>query len=392
MTLKPKRKILKVSVLAPDLAGGGTTRVFLVARVFQKLNYQVKILGCQFGEQIYPEPPADIPVYSIPGLNYPQMLDSSHKMLDEIDGDLVCAIKPRPTSFGIALLNKLIKQKPVLLDIDDWEMSWEGGDAWKYRPSFRQLGRDILKTEGELRKPNHRFYLQKMEKLVKFANAITVDTKFLQNRFGGTYLPNGKDTSLFDPAQYNAEVSRARYGLSEYRVLMFPGTARPHKGLEDVLQALDILNQPDFRLVIVGGRKPDNYEDQLMEQWGRWIIKLPRFPLDAMPEVVAAAHLIVVPQRDTPIAVAQCPLKLSDGMAMAKPILSTKVGDIPEMLGDTGYLVDSHSPEKIAEQIQWIFEHLNEANERGMRARKRCIEYYSLEAMSAILSEAIAGL
>ncbi len=79
-------------------------------------------------------------------------------------------------------------------------------------------------------------------------------------------------------------------------------------------------------------------------------------------------------------------------MAMAKPILSTKVGDIPEMLGDTGYLVDSHSPEQIAEQIQWIFEHLNEANERGMRARKRCIEYYSLEAMSTILSEAIAGL
>ena len=40
------------------------------------------------------------------------------------------------------------------------------------------------------------------------------------------------------------------------------------------------------------------------------------------------------------IARAQFPLKLTDGMAMAKPVLSTRVGDILEILSDTGYIVD----------------------------------------------------
>jgi glycosyltransferase involved in cell wall biosynthesis len=108
-----------------------------------------------------------------------------------------------------------------------------------------------------------------------------------------------------------------------------------------------------------------------------------------MPEIVAAAHLIVVPQQDTPATKAQFPLKLTDGMAMAKPILATKVGDIPDILGDTGYLVDPNSPEQLADKIKWIFEHLEEANYKGKLARERCVKYYSIESMSEILNQVL---
>ena len=111
-----------------------------------------------------------------------------------------------------------------------------------------------------------------------------------------------------------------------------------------------------------------------------------------MPHVLAAAHIIVVPQRDTLTARAQFPLKLSDGMAMAKPVLSTIVGDIPEILGETGYLVKPSCPEQIAEQIQLIFENLELANERGQRARDRCVEKYSIEAMASSLESVISQL
>lgn len=224
------------------------------------------------------------------------------------------------------------------------------------------------------------------------ADAVTADTEFLLNRFGGTYIPNGKDTDLFDPQKYDPQVSRQRYGLAEYRVLMFPGAPRPHKGLEDVLMALDQLNQADFRLVIVGGNPYDNYDDELIDRWRRWIIKLPQVSVEQMPEIVAASHVVVVPQRDTPVAKAQFPIKLTDGMAMAKPILATRVGDIPEILGETGYLVDPDSPEQIAEQIQLIFQDLESANERGSKARERCVEKYSIEAMAFNLKSVIARL
>lgn len=383
---------VKVSLVVSDLSGGGSVRAFLLGQVLKKMNYEVEVVGFLFGKDLYAIPPSGMSIVSVKGNKYPAFFTAAQNLLKKLDGDIIYAVKPKPTSFGISLLKQLGSRRPVLLDMDDWELSWYGGSEWKYRPTVKQLGRDILKKDGALRYPDHPLYLQWMERLVNRADAITIDTEFLKERFGGVYLPNGKDTALFDPDQYDAEASRVRYGLSGYRILMFPGAPRPHKGVEDVLIALDQLNEPDLRLVIVGGSPYDDYDDKLIQQWGRWIIKLPRSPVEVMPEVVAAAHVVVVPQRDTLTAQAQFPLKLTDGMAMGKPILATRVGDMPDILGGTGYLVDPNSPEQIAEKIQWIFQHFNEAQEQGKRARERCVEYYSTDAMAVILSEIMADL
>jgi glycosyltransferase involved in cell wall biosynthesis len=79
-------------------------------------------------------------------------------------------------------------------------------------------------------------------------------------------------------------------------------------------------------------------------------------------------------------------------MAMAKPVLSTKVGDIPDILGETGYLVDPGCPEQIAEQIQLIFADLQQAEARGRKAREICVEKYSLETMASTLAGVISRL
>jgi glycosyltransferase involved in cell wall biosynthesis len=382
---------MKVAVFAPDLSGGGGTRVYLLAKVLQKLNCEVTVYGFLFGKEIYPVPPENLPVKWVRGCNYPQMLSSIQQLLKQIEADLFYAIKPRPTSFGIALLKRMGTRKPLFLDIDDWEMSWFGGDEWQYRPTPKQLARDILKPNGSLRDPQNPLYLQWSEKLTKKADIITADTHFLQQRYGGIYLPNGKDTDLFNPDLYDPEMSRQKYGLNDYRLLMFPGTARPHKGLEDVLLALDELNEADLRLVLVGGREiGDGYVESLLHRWPQWLVKLPAIPLDKMPEVVSAAHIIVVPQRENATAGAQFPIKLTDGMAMAKPIISTRVGDIPQVLGNVGLIVEPHSPVQIAAKIRWIFEHWQVAQQLGIAARKRCVEDYSTDKMATILSEAIA--
>lgn len=382
----------KVSLVVSDLSGGGSVRAFLLAQILIKLNYKVEVVGFLFGKELYAIPPSKISVVSIAGTNYPKFLSCSRQLLQKIDGDIIYAVKPKPTSFGVSLVAKLNRRRPLLLDMDDWELSWYGGDQWKYRPNPKQLYRDIFKQNGALKFPDHPLYLQWTERLVSNADAITIDTQFLQERFGGTYVPNGKDTEMFDPHKYYGEASKEKYGLSGYRILMFPGAPRPHKGVEDVLIALDKLNQPSLRLVIVGGSPYDDYDDRLQKKWGRWIIKLPKCPVELMPEVLAAADIVVVPQRDTLTARAQFPLKLSDGMAMAKPVLSTRVGDIPEILGDTGYLVDPSSPEQIAEQIELIFENLEQAYQKGQQARERCIKQYSLETMASTLSQVISSL
>jgi glycosyltransferase involved in cell wall biosynthesis len=390
---------LKISILVSDIStagagrwGWGSVRSFLLAQALKILNYEVEIFGFVFGEEAAVISHPEISICQFPGSNYPQFLTSATQVLKKLDGDIIYAMRPKPTTFGLALIRKLKTNRPIILDIDDWELSWYGGEKWRYNLSPKQLYRDIFKPDGAFRQPDHPFYIKQIEGMTQNANAVTVHTKFLQDKFGGTYIPNGKDTELFNPELYEPEVSRAFYGLSGYRILMFPGAPRPYKGVEDVLKALEIINQPDLKLVIVGGSPYDDYDAELLQKWGEWIIQLPKYPPSEMPKIVAAAHIIVVPQRNIPAALAQFPLKLTDGMAMAKPILATRVGDIPEIVGEHGYLVDPESPEQIAEKIQLIFQNLDAANHRGILARERCVKKYSINSMSDILKEVINQL
>jgi glycosyltransferase involved in cell wall biosynthesis len=398
MLVLKKQKKLKFSILVSDLSSvgagrwGGAVRSFLLAQALQKIQYEVEILGFDFSHESAIKHSSEIPVYKLNGYNYPKFFGEASQLLKKVDGDIIYAMRPKATTFGLSMLKKLGNHRPILLDIDDWELSWYGDEKWQYRPSIKQLYRDVFKSNGALRNPDHPIYLKWMENMINRADAITIHTQFLKAKFGGVYVPNGKDTNLFNPKNYNSEESRAKYALSKYRVLMFPGAPRPYKGVEDVLVALDKLNEPDLRLVIVGGSPYDDYDSQLLKKWGRWIIQVPKALPTAMPEIVSAAHIIVVPQRDTPAALAQFPLKITDGMAMAKPILATCVGDIPEILGNTGYLVDPGCPDQIAEKIQWIFQNLDRANEQGELARKRCIEHYSLDAMADVLSKIVQNL
>jgi glycosyltransferase involved in cell wall biosynthesis len=389
---------LKVTLVVSDLsksgAGrwGGAVRPFLLAQALRKLGCRVKLVGFTFGETAPIAPTPDLEIVAVPGSPYPQFLKSAGALLREIHGDVIYAYKPKPTSFGVALLQKLRTKRPLILDIDDWELSWHGGEQSNYRPTPKQFARDVLKPNGALRNPDHPVYLRWMEALVSRADAVTLHTQFLQNRFGGVYVPNGKDIALFNPDHYDSPTLKQKYGLEGCRTLMFPGAPRPYKGVEDVLMALEQLNQPDLRLVIVGGSPYDDYDRQLSERWGKWIIQLPKTPHAHMPEVIAAADVIVVPQRDTPAAQAQFPLKLTDGMAMAKPILATRVGDIPRILGNTGYLVDPDSPAQLATQIEWVFADLEAAIALGKQARQRCIEHCSIEAMATCLATVMTSL
>ncbi|MGD1905847.1 MAG: glycosyltransferase family 4 protein [Leptolyngbyaceae cyanobacterium] len=390
MTSSGKRR---VSILASDLSSqgagrwGGAVRPFLLSQALIQAGYQPEIVGFNRDATPLKNASDDVPIHSIPLGGELSGWQASNRLLQALQGDIIYAYKLKPTSFGLALLHRLRHRKPVILDIDDWELSWHGGDDWAYRPpSVKQLLRDVLKKDGALRDPDHPLYLKWIQNQVHRADAVTTHNGFLQEKFGGIYIPNGKDIALFDPDQYNAETCRQELGLSNYRVLLFPGAPRPYKGVEDLLIALDILDQPDLKLVIVGGSPYDDYDAQLQKKWGHRLIQLPKASYTEMPKRIAAAHIVVVPQRQHPSAQAQFPLKLTDGMAMAKPILATKVGDIPKILGNTGYLVDSDQPQELAREIQNIFDAYGVALNKGEMARQRCIEHYSIQRMSQVLS------
>lgn len=389
----PDIKRPMISILVSDLSETGTgrwgmesgDRPFVISKALRLAGYQTEILGLSNALPKEKNIEASLKlIHKQRGIGFWRSL---YKLMTAPKGDILYAYKPKVGSFGTALLAKYLYRKPLVIDIDDWELSWHGGDNYCYTGDWQQLYRDLLKAEGALRNSDHPLYIQQMERLIKFADEVTTHNTFLQKRFGGRWLPNGKDIHLFNPDLFDAEACRQELGLSNYRVLMFPGAPRPYKGAEDILLALDILDEPDLKLVIVGGSPYDDYDAYLHRNWGHRLIQLPKTEYRKMPSRIAAAHILVVPQRDDPATRAQFPLKITDGMAMAKPVLATRVGDIPKILGDAGYLVEADSPKALADSIRHIFANYDEALTRGTQARLRCQDHFSVEHMSEILSD-----
>ena len=77
---------------------------------------------------------------------------------------------------------------------------------------------------------------------------------------------------------------------------------------------------------------------------------------------------------------------------MAKPIIATRVGDIPNILNQSGYFVDPGSPGQIAEKISYLFTHREEAAQKGQLARDRCIAHYSTAKMGEILNQVLRSV
>jgi glycosyltransferase involved in cell wall biosynthesis len=170
---------------------------------------------------------------------------------------------------------------------------------------------------------------------------------------------------------------------------MFLGTPRPHKGIDDLLQAFKKIDNPELYLVIIGVENKQEFLKGIDESVKNRVTIIPKIPFNKLPEYLSVADIIVIPQRRTSDSIGQIPARLFDAMSMAKPILSTRVSDIPEVLGDCGYLVEPNEPSQLADSIQYILSHPDEAYKKGQAARKKCKEMYDMSNLESSLKELI---
>lgn len=371
---------MKISILSHDLSHNCLGRAYLLAKVLQR-SYEVEIIGPTFGDGIWnPVDTEEFDYISVPGASYPKFIPSIRKMLDVIDGDVVYAIKPRPTSYGIGLIKKLSTKVPVVLDIDDWEVGFSSNSKFQF------IKDSCLSIGG----PNGLLYTYLMEKLVFLADDITVSSTFLQNRFGGIIVPHGRDTNAFDPQKFDGNFFRDKYGLSDEQLIMFFGTPRPHKGLEEIIHAIQLIKRDDVKLVIVGAHN-DRYTRKLKHIGSNIVHMYGMQPFTKVPEFLSMADMIVLPQQDTSSAVGQVPAKVFDGMAMGKPIITTRVSDLPTILDGCGLIVEPGDVKALSDSIRWVLGNEAEAQILGNKAREKCVREYSWDAMEKILRGVFGG-
>ena len=112
-------------------------------------------------------------------------------------------------------------------------------------------------------------------------------------------------------------------------------------------------------------------------------------PFHRVPDYLAAADLVAIPQRASTDTAGQVPAKLFDAMAMARPIICTRVSMIPEILEGAGLLVEPGRVDELAEAMAYILDHPAEAQDLGRKARARAVQHYSFEAVRPSLFELV---
>lgn len=197
--------------------------------------------------------------------------------------------------------------------------------------------------------------------------------------------------SFLNPCLTDEELSEAqepglRKELARPLRLAFVGRLEPGKGADTAVRVIARL--PDATLTVAGDGPERARLERLAGDTGagariRWLGALPR---QAVGDVYAAAHLLLLPSRSE-----GWPKAASEAMAYGVVPLAGAVGSIPELLGrfGTGRALDPSDVEGFTEAIRWYAEHpetWKEESRRGLRAAEQFTYSRYLEAVERLLA------
>lgn len=382
---------MKISILTPDLSHNCIGRAYLLAKILQR-HYEVEIVGPMFGNGIW-EPIANDKEISYKSIKITGKFKPYWQIRELnkiVSGKVIYASKPLFTSFGIGLIKKIFNKRQLILDIDDWQMGFIK-EIYKDL-SFLSYFKSLVKSIVEFYKPSSYWNNFIGERLTFLANEITVSNTFLQKKFGGTIVYHGRDIIKFNPENFDKNLIKEKYKIDKHKkIVMFFGSPTPYKGIDDLIEAVKLIKEPDVILVVIGIDDKDKYCKDLVrvakillkERFIGFQLQL----FDKIPEFLAMADVIVIPQKVNFATVGQIPAKVFDAMAMAKPIIATNVSDLPEILDGCGWILEPKNPKKLAETIQYVLNNYNESEEMGRKARQKCIEKYSWDAIEKVLEK-----
>ena len=95
-----------------------------------------------------------------------------------------------------------------------------------------------------------------------------------------------------------------------------------------------------------------------------------------VPALINTATMVVMPSRREGL-----PLVALEAALMARPIVATRVGGLPEVVvhQQTGLLVEPENSDALAEAITFLLDHHETATQLGQAARQRAQEVFGWE-------------
>jgi len=174
------------------------------------------------------------------------------------------------------------------------------------------------------------------------------------------------------------EKIRGQTELIEENSILFVGWIYPHKGLQVLIEALPIILKeiPRIKLYVVESGVDKNYENEIMKTIEKFKLEenvsfLGKLPNEKVQTYLQKAKVVAVPEQ-WGIA---WPIFLTEAMGLGKPIVASRIGDIPMFIkdGENGFLAEPRDSTDFARKLIWMLKE-KKASEMGKKAQKDIIE------------------
>ena len=362
-------------------------RAFLFAD-FLKPEYKTLLVGPifeRFGPKIW-KPLRRYPIRTkfFKGHSFPVLLDEIDKFSETIPpADLIIICKPRMPSILLGLKLASKNNAQVILDIDDHELAF----CEEQTPIDKEA---VLASSLEERlNPFSDTWTRYAESLVNSFKLKSVSNIALQKKFGGAIIPHVRDDYRFNPRRYPRNFLRRLFGYKKRdKIVLFLGTPRGHKGFQYLPTALKEIDNPNYKLLIVGKIKSRELRKQFAEDFDFPFLKnIGDVSFRLAPYILAMGDLVcLIQDPNSPVSKFQMPAKFTDALAMGIPVIATATEPIQPLI-DQDLVYKLNNTNDLPRIINEIFQNYTLSKARAKQNRAVFIEKFSYEFGNKCLNE-----
>jgi glycosyltransferase involved in cell wall biosynthesis len=309
---------------------------------------------------------------SRPGL-YSRMLVQLLRKIEAYRPDVVHVFKPKGFAGAVGTYF-LLRRRPVVLDCDDWE-GWGGWNDIKGYPW-------LLKE-----------YIDRQERwLIHSAGAVTVASHALRDRASESrksekqvfYIPNCGPSPAGRSLQAKVrdmtrDAARRHFGFGENPILLFSGHFEDRESVDFFCRAAaQVVAKHDACVVFVGDRMEQSVIRARFPE-GAGLRFFPQLGYEDFLRVIWACDVAAFPYPDDPVHRAKCSARITDYMAMSRPVLTSAVGQNTEYVEDnmTGLLARAGHENDFAAKLERLLSDSGLRETLGENAELRMREKFS---------------
>ncbi len=200
-----------------------------------------------------------------------------------------------------------------------------------------------------------------------------------------TPISNAVDVGRYNLTDFDSDNFKKELGISKDKtVITIIGHVSEVKGHKYFLEMIaGIKGQyPNILGLIVGEDKsPNKAYQKNMDSYVRKLgikdhVRFLGFRKD-IPKILAITDIIAQPSLEEGL-----PLTVLEAMAAGKPVITTPVGGVPEVIkdNDTGLLVPVRDSKGLMEKVKFLLDNHKDMIELGRRAKRFIVKSYSLDS------------